>query len=227
MASRSASRSSGLVGVSTQISRVVGRDRRLDGRQVAQVDEAEVEPGRALAHLARTAGRCRHRGRRVATTWSPAVEQLQHGGDRRQARGEGEAVAAALQVGDAALEGEAGRVLACGSIRSPCARPGFPGRRSRWRRSAPSPRRWWDRAAGRRGWCAWRRPGGWPGLSAHRVCSLQVVDQVDAGDQAEELVAVQHDGHLVALEDRQQRVQRLVGLQRCSAWRSSPWRTGR
>ena len=41
-----------------------------------------------------------------------------------------------------------------------------------------------------------------------------MVDQVDAGDQADELVAVEDDRHLVAVEHRQQGVERLVGLQR-------------
>ena len=51
--------------------------------------------------------------------------------------------------------------------------------------------------------------------------SPQMVDQVDAGDQAEELVAVEDDRDLVAVEHRQQRVERLVGLQRVQVARSS------
>src|SRR2546421_604593 len=50
-------------------------------------------------------------------------------------------------------------------------------------------------------------PSSWP-LSA-----AQVVDQVDAGDQTQELAAFQHNGHLVAFEYGDQRVERLVGLQ--------------
>ena len=42
----------------------------------------------------------------------------------------------------------------------------------------------------------------------------EVVDQVGAGDQADELFAVQHDGHPVAVEQGDQGVQRLADLNR-------------
>ena len=45
----------------------------------------------------------------------------------------------------------------CAHIRSPCARPGSAGRRSRSRRSAPSPRRSSGRGSARRGSCGSRR----------------------------------------------------------------------
>src|SRR6185312_4641180 len=38
--------------------------------------------------------------------------------------------------------------------------------------------------------------------------AAQPVQQVDAGDQAEEIVAVDHDRHVAALEHRQQRLDR-------------------
>ena len=41
-----------------------------------------------------------------------------------------------------------------------------------------------------------------------------MIDQVDACDKPEELVAVINDRDLVAVEHRQQRVERLVGLKR-------------
>src|SRR6185312_16515823 len=46
----------------------------------------------------------------------------------------------------------------------------------------------------------------WRGGSIH--LAAQPVQQVDAGDQAEEIVAVDHDGHVAALEHRQQRFDR-------------------
>ena len=154
-------------------------------------------PGRALAHPLE-----QPEGAAIEVVggddMGAGVEQFEHGGDRRQARGEGEARGAALQVGDRALEGEARRVLAAASTRSPCARRGSAGRRSRWRRSAPSPRRSSGRAlaamdgAGREGQAVLAVAD-----VGHR-CAPQMVDQVDAGDQAEEFVAVEDDGHLVA-----------------------------
>jgi hypothetical protein len=42
----------------------------------------------------------------------------------------------------------------------------------------------------------------------------QIVDQVYPGDQAHELLAVQHDGHAVPVEDRDQVVQSLLDLER-------------
>ena len=70
----------------------------------------KLEPGAALAHALEQA-----KGAAVEVVARDdvraGVEQLEHRRDRRQARGEREACAAALQVGDAALEGEARRVV--------------------------------------------------------------------------------------------------------------------
>src|SRR6201999_1635278 len=82
-------------------------------------------------------------------------------------------------------------------------------RKSRSRRSAPSPRRWWDRAIVLHGSCAWRRRGGSCRLS---FAQSQMIDEVDAGDEADELVAFADDGDFVALEDRRQLFQRIADL---------------
>ena len=141
--------------------------RRCAGAPVEQPERAAVEV---------VAGDRRGRRRRAARArWrSPP--------GRRRRR----SLRAALQVGDAALEGAARRVVAAARSRSPCARPGSPGRRSRWRRSAASPRRCRvGRLAGVDG-AGGEAPGGWPSVRRRscRVVAAQVVEQVDAGDQA-------------------------------------------
>ena len=62
--------------------------------------------------------------------------------------------------------GRCGSGCRSASTRSPCARPGPPGCRSRWRRSARRSPRWPGRRPGRRGWPGWRSRGGRDG-SAH------------------------------------------------------------
>ena len=113
IAARSASRSSGLVGVSTQISFVFGSDRALDGAEIAQIDERELEPGGAPPHALEQAKRAAidivARHHMIA-----GRQQFQHRGDRREARRESKTLRAAFQIGDAALERLAGRVLAAG-----------------------------------------------------------------------------------------------------------------
>jgi len=93
----------GLVGVSTQIRPVLG--------EVRQVHEAELQAHGAPAHLVEQPEAAAVEIRRGDDV-RPGVQQLQHRGDRRQATGEGVALRPALQVGHAALEGEARRVLA-------------------------------------------------------------------------------------------------------------------
>ena len=50
-----------------------------------------------------------------------------------------------------------------------------------------------------------------PSPSLRRALTAQVVEHVDAGDQAEEALAVADDGDQAAVEDRQQRLERRVG----------------
>jgi hypothetical protein len=86
------------------------RQRRRKAHRIGQVDEAEAVPGARLPHALEQAksaavdvvARDDVRAR---------VEQLEHGRDRRQARGEGVRLRAAFQVGDTALEREPGRVV--------------------------------------------------------------------------------------------------------------------
>ena len=90
-------------------------DRRLEGGGVGQIDKAEGELGRALAHPGEeppaAAVEILHGDHMIA-----AVEELQRRRRRRHARGEGIAGGPALQIGDAALIGVAGRVLAAGIL---------------------------------------------------------------------------------------------------------------
>ena len=65
------------------------------------------------------------------------VEQFEHGGDRRQARGEGEGRRRRFRGRPPRARRRSASGSGCGRIRSPCARRGSAGRRSRWRRSAP------------------------------------------------------------------------------------------
>ncbi len=107
----STSLSSGLVGVSHQIIFVFGWTAASSAADVVEIDEAEIEARRAPAHALEQAI-----GAAVdvvhADHVAAAVEQLEHRGGGGQAGGEGVAVAAALERGDAALVGEAGRVVA-------------------------------------------------------------------------------------------------------------------
>ncbi len=84
--------------------------RGFECRQVGQVDEAEAMPGAALAHFVEQAEGAAVQviaGNHVGT----GVEQFQHGGNRRQPGGERERLGAAFQVGHAAFQGEARRVV--------------------------------------------------------------------------------------------------------------------
>ena len=91
----------------------LGRDGRLDGRQVAQVDIGEVQPHRPPPHPL-------EQPPRAAVQIVPGddvragVQQLQRRRGRRHAAGEAEAVGPALQIGQTGLERLARRVLAAG-----------------------------------------------------------------------------------------------------------------
>ena len=129
-----------------------------------------------------------------------AVEQLQRRGGRRHAGGEGEAGGAALQIGDAALIGVAGRVLAARILVALVhARALLDIGRGRVDRHHDRAGRR-DRATGRHGWCGWRSRGGccffMVASSGH--AAAQMVQQIDAGDEAQELAAVHDEGDVVA-----------------------------
>ena len=219
-------RSSGLVGVSTQSSFVSGRIAASTAARSVKSTKSTCETGRALAHPL-------EQPERAAIDvvggddMGAAVEQLEARwrsppGPRRRRSRPRRFPGRRRRARRRSASGSG-----CAHIRSPCARPGSAGRRSRWRRSAPSPRRSSGRGSGRHGWCASRRPGGFCGGVCRSSCAPQMVDQVDAGDQADELVAVEDDGDLVAVEHRQQRVERLAGLQRVQlrrSWRCAPAR---
>ncbi len=84
--------------------------RRFERRQVSQVDKAETVPGAALAHLVEQAEGATVQvvaGHHMRT----GIQQFQHGGNRGQPGREGERLAAALKVGDAALQGKTRRVV--------------------------------------------------------------------------------------------------------------------
>ena len=90
-------------------------DRRLDGGKVGEVDEADLQPGRALAHPFEQPERAAIDvvgGDDVGA----AVEQFEHRGDAGEARGEGEAGACRFRGRRCALEGEARGVLAAGIL---------------------------------------------------------------------------------------------------------------
>ncbi|MNI46815.1 hypothetical protein D3C73_1012990 [compost metagenome] len=83
---------------------------RFERRQVGQVDEAEAVPGAALAHLVEQA-----EGAAVQVVARndvrAGVEQFEHRGNGRQPRGEGKAPGAAFEVGHAAFQRPARRVV--------------------------------------------------------------------------------------------------------------------
>ena len=80
-----------------------------------------------------------------------ALEQRHQRRDRRHARGEGVPRHSALERRQVLLERGARRVLRPRVLEALVPRRARPGRRSRSGRSARSPRRWSDRAPGRRG----------------------------------------------------------------------------
>jgi len=85
-----------------------------------------------LRHLVEQPETSRRRGSSLAITWSPAVQGLQQGGDRRQPGGEGVALGPALQVGPArATRANRVGVSGCGCTRTPGARRGSIAHRSR------------------------------------------------------------------------------------------------
>ena len=115
-----------------------------------QIDESRLETRRALAHALEDAVAAAvevvHRDDVRA-----GVEQLEHRADRRHAGGEGEAGCGRPPARRGRPRARRASGCACARSRSPCARPGSTARRSRWRRSASSPRRCAGRAPGRRG----------------------------------------------------------------------------
>ena len=157
--SRSASLSSGLVGVSIQISLRLRPDRRLaPPARFDEVDIGDVEPGRAAAHALEQPPRAAVEvvgGDDVGA----AVEQRRAPSRSRQARRRRRSRPRRPRGRRCSARRPCGSGSACARIRSPCARPGSPARRSRWRRSASSPRRSSDRAPGRHGCSGWRRRG--------------------------------------------------------------------
>ena len=132
---RSASRSSGLVGVSTHTIRVSGRSAASRFVGIGQVDEAEAVAGAARAHALE-----QPEGAAVQVVAGDdvraGVEQLEHGRDRGQPGGEGEAPARRLRGRPRSARTPSASGCASGRSRGPCARPGSTARRSRWRRSA-------------------------------------------------------------------------------------------
>ncbi|KAG1456144.1 hypothetical protein G6F57_015163 [Rhizopus arrhizus] len=84
------------------------RDRCLERSQVGQVDEAAIQPGGAPTHALEQAEAAPvdviHRHHVAA-----GIQQFDHGGAGRHARGEGEAAGAAFQRRHATRVGEAGR----------------------------------------------------------------------------------------------------------------------
>ena len=68
-------------------------------------------PAERRAHALEQPAACRRRGRRRRRCARRASSSVEHGRDRGQPGGEGEAGRAAFEIGDAALEGHAGRVL--------------------------------------------------------------------------------------------------------------------
>ena len=134
-AARSTSFSIGLVGVSTQISFVSGRSLPRDPRGSLEVDEAERQAGRALAHaLEQAVGAAVHIVHRDDVV--AGIQQL----EQRRSRGQPEANAKpALPPSRSATQRfvrEARRIVRCASTRSPYARQGSPARRCWSRRSA-------------------------------------------------------------------------------------------
>ncbi len=220
IAARSAMRSSGLPGVSTQIIRVERRDRRLDRRAVAGVDMGDGQARRALAHPMKEppASAIEIVG---GDDMRAMVEKLEHRGLGRKTRGEGEAGRAAFEFGERVFEGGAGRIARARI---------FPAR-VHARRRLQEGRRREDRRDDRAG----RRLGLLPAMDrarrktrgSARSCRCQpssvhlppeMVEEIDAGDQAEEPFAVDHHGDIALVEDRKQIAERRCRRRR-SRWR--------
>src|SRR5690606_25337414 len=168
-------------------------------------DEAEVQAGAAPAHPLEQA-----EGAAVdvvhADDVAAAVQRVQHGGGGGKAAGEGEAAAAAFQGGDAALVGEAGRVVAAAVLEALVhARAGLHVGRGGVDRRHHRARARVGGLAGVDGPGAQAvlfvfahvRPRGGGGSAS---APAQVVQQVDAGDQAEEFLLIHDDGHVAAVE---------------------------
>ena len=148
----------------------------------------------------------------VATTWAPASSSSNTVAMRRQARGEGKAGAAALEVGNGALEGDARRVLAARIFEALVNAGALLGvGRGRVDRHH-------DRA-GRRVMAlaamdgARREGQAVPASSLMCVSRLRWLIRSMRVISPTNSVAVEDDRDLVALEHRQQRIERLVGLQ--------------
>ena len=161
----------------------------------AQVDEAETRARPSACARSRTAGSCRRRGRRWRSMCEPASSSSSSVRGGGQAGGEGEARGPALQVGQRAPAARSASGSGCASTRSPGARRGSTGRRSRWRRSAASPRR----SSGSGRWPPWMTRVAkrarllsslMLGVASSRHAAAQIVEQVDAGDEPQELTAV-------------------------------------
>ena len=90
-------------------------DRRLDRAGVGEIEIADLEAGRALAHALEQAPRA---AVEIVDRddMGAVVEAFERGRDRGQPGGEGERRAAAFEIGDAALERHAGRILGAGIV---------------------------------------------------------------------------------------------------------------
>ncbi len=91
--------------------------RRFEGTEVGQVDEAEAMPGAALTDLVEQA-----KGTAVQVVarhhMGISVEQFQYRGKARQPGGKGKRAGAAFKVGDAALQGKTCRVMRAAIVKA-------------------------------------------------------------------------------------------------------------
>ena len=190
---RSTSFSSGLVGVLDPDEPVFGLHALLPASAASDRSTNDtLQSRRALAHVLQDAVAAtvqvvhRHDVRAGVRAARAAVRGGGHAGC------EGEAGVPPSRLGDARPAARRASGCGCARSRSPCARRGSTARRSRWRRSAASPRR-----------CADRAPGPpWMTLACCRVSLMRgqlsvdslaggaAVQQIDARDQAQELLAV-------------------------------------
>ena len=196
----------GLVGVSIQIRRVFGRIAASSAAMSVKVEIGHLQPGRALAHALEQTPRAaievvdRDDVRAV-------VETVERGRDRGQPGGKGKGRAAAFEIGDAALERHARRVLGARVVVA------LVHARALLDVGRGGIDRHHHRAGGRIGLLpgmhaaggevevGWSSSGGDP----------EIVDEVEPRRHADELIAVHDDGDVVLAEQRHEIGDRRIG----------------
>ena len=186
------------------------RDRRLDRRSVAGVDMRDREPGGAFAHAMKEppASAIEVVG---GDDMRAVVEKFEHGRLGGEARGESEAGRPAFEFGEGVFERGAGRIAGARILPARV----HPGRRLQEGRGREDRR---DDGAGRRIGLlpsmdrARRKTRGSFAFAICQPSSVhlppQMIEEIDAGDQAEEPLAVDHHRDVTLVEHRKQIAER-------------------